>query len=238
MAKKQETINEKKKMRNMWIETLELTALGAEVNATRVDSLVSAAREHKVAGVCVAPLWLPRVVDGLLGTTVKPVTVVNFPHGDLGVREMRSVMKGVVQKGAQEVDVVAPLGLLKDGEIEEYRDVVAEIVMAAGDVPVKMILETAALDRVGVLAGAHLAMGAGAKFLKTSTGFHPAGGATVEAVSFLRHLVGERDFAVVGVKASGGIKTQEDVLRMIEAGANRIGTSAVEILVEQAAVIG
>ena len=171
---------------------------------------------------CVQPSWVSLAARMLAGTPVGVISVVGFPHGcDRGEVKARAAQVAVAE-GAAEIDMVLNLGLLKSGRAAEAGRDVGEVVRAVAGTPVKVILETAALTPEEITLACRLCVEAGAAFVKTSTGFHPAGGATVEAVRLMRETVGPS----VGVKASGGIRSLDDAMRMIEAGANRIGTSA------------
>ena len=127
-----------------------------------------------------------------------------------------------VEDGAREIDTVLNFGALRSGQIDGVIEDIAAVVRAVPGIPVKVILETAALDDAQKRLACRIALDAGAAFVKTSTGFHPAGGATVHDVRLMRAAVG----AGIGVKASGGIRTLDDARAMLDAGANRIGTSA------------
>lgn len=171
---------------------------------------------------CVQPSWVSLAARMLAGTPVGVISVVGFPHGcDRGEVKARAAQVAVAE-GAAEIDMVLNLGLVKSGRAAEAGRDVGEVVRAVAGTPVKVILETAALTPEEITLACRLCVEAGAAFVKTSTGFHPAGGATVEAVRLMRETVGPS----VGVKASGGIRSLDDAMRMIEAGANRIGTSA------------
>jgi deoxyribose-phosphate aldolase len=127
-----------------------------------------------------------------------------------------------VADGAAEIDMVIALGQVRAGDWRYVEDDIRAVVGAAGPAAVKVILETAALEPREITEACQAAVAGGAAYVKTSTGFHPAGGATVEAVRLMRRAVGP----TFGVKASGGIRTKEAALEMLAAGANRIGTSA------------
>jgi len=171
---------------------------------------------------CVQPCWVPLAAKRLAGTPVGVVSVVGFPHGcDRGEVKARAAAMAVAE-GAAEIDMVMNFGLLRSGRAAEAGRDVGAVVRAVPGIPVKVILESAALTGEEIRLACRLCVDAGAAFVKTSTGFHPAGGATVEAVRLMREVVGP----AFGVKASGGIRSLADALRMIEAGANRIGTSA------------
>jgi deoxyribose-phosphate aldolase len=156
---------------------------------------------------------------------VQVAAVVDFPLGAGTTAARVAEARSVVEAGAGELDLVAPLAALRGGRWEAAFDDLRALVEAT-PAPVKVILETGTLDRDQVVAAAAVARAAGAAWVKTSTGFG-GGGATVEAVALLRAVVGDR----VGVKASGGVRTTAQALAMIEAGATRIGASAsLEIL--------
>jgi deoxyribose-phosphate aldolase len=171
---------------------------------------------------CVQPCWVPLAVKRLADTGVRVVSVIGFPHGcDRSEVKARAAAIAVAE-GASEIDMVMNFGVLKSGRATEVAADIESVVRAVPGVAVKVILETAALTEDETVLACRLAVEAGAAFVKTSTGFHPAGGATVEAVRLLRRTVGP----AIGVKASGAIRNLADALRMLEAGANRIGTSA------------
>ncbi len=171
---------------------------------------------------CVQPCWVSLAAKLLAGTPVGIVSVAGFPHGcDRGEVKARAAALALAD-GASEIDMVLAIGLLKAGRTKEVAADISAVVRAVPGIAVKVILETAALADEEMRLACRLSVEAGAAFVKTSTGFHAAGGATVEAVRLMREAVGP----AIGVKASGGIRNLGDALRMLEAGANRIGTSA------------
>ncbi len=171
---------------------------------------------------CVQPCWVSLAAKLLAGTPVGIVSVAGFPHGcDRGEVKARAAALALAD-GASEIDMVLAIGLLKAGRTKEVAADISAVVRAVPGIAVKVILETAALTDEEMRLACRLSVEAGAAFVKTSTGFHAAGGATVEAVRLMREAVGP----AIGVKASGGIRNLGDALRMLEAGANRIGTSA------------
>ena len=212
------------------------TILKPEATLEDIRRLCGEAREHGFASVCVNGCFVEQAAAELEGSPVKVCSVVGFPLG-----AMTPTMKAIeattaCKSGAEEVDFVAHLPHLLRADADAARDEFYEIVQAAravrGRVVVKVILETAALG-VGVVgvdgdeaerriaAACKAARDSGCDFVKTSTGFHAAGGATVEAVRLMkRHAEGLK------VKASGGIRTHQDALTMIDAGADRLGCSA------------
>lgn len=199
---------------------LEHTLLAPEATAEDLDRLCREALLHRFGAVCVRRDLAPLAKNHLRGSAARVVVVVDFPKGEgaIGGRVIEALE--AVRAGADELDLVAPLPALVAGRFEAVLDDLRAVVRSV-PVPVKVILETALLDRDRMAAGAAVARCAGAAFVKTSTGF-AGGGATVEDVALLRKVVGPD----VGVKASGGIRTAADALAMIRAGADRLGASA------------
>jgi deoxyribose-phosphate aldolase len=198
------------------------TLLKPEATADQVHALCREAAELGVLAVCVSPSMLP-LGEGWLPDGILVASVAGFPSGAHHPETKAAEAAQARANGADEVDMVINLGLAKAGA---WGGVRAEIdaVRAATPHPatLKVIIEAAALTDEEIVAACQAAVEAGADFVKTSTGFHPAGGASVEAVALMRATVGPD----IGVKASGGVRTAEAALAMIEAGANRIGTSS------------
>ncbi len=205
------------------------TLLRPEATPADIDRLCEEAVRYGCAAVCVNPIYVARAAARLAGTPVKVATVVGFPLGaSLTATKVAEAALALAQ-GAQEIDMVLPIGLLKAGELEAVRAdlrAVAAVCHAAGAC-CKVILETALLTEEEKVLAARLAVEAGADFVKTSTGFGP-GGATVDDVALLRRVVGPS----VGIKAAGGIRTAEQAIAMLEAGADRLGTSATVAILE------
>ncbi|WP_324715696.1 deoxyribose-phosphate aldolase [Carboxydochorda subterranea] len=199
------------------------TLLKPEARPEDVEGLCREAVEWGFGAVCVNPLYVRRAVRALEGHPVKVAVVVGFPLGATTV--LTRVVEAVeaVAAGAREVDMVAPAGLLLAGDEGGYAEAIRAVARAiGGDVILKVILETGLLPSAEWKRRAALvAVREGAHFVKTSTGFGP-GGATVDDVRLLAEAVAGR----AGVKASGGIRTAEAALQMVEAGATRIGTSS------------
>jgi deoxyribose-phosphate aldolase len=199
------------------------TLLVPEATADEVHALCVEAGALGVVAVCVSPSMLP-LGEGWLAPSVLTACVVGFPsgahHGTVKAFEAAEARAN----GADEVDMVINLGLAKAGAWGAVRAEIEEVRLVAPHPAVlKVILETGLLTDEEIVAACEVAVAAGADFVKTSTGFHAtSGGATVEAVRLMRATVGP----TLGVKASGGIRTAEKALAMIEAGANRIGTSS------------
>ncbi len=204
------------------------TLLKADARREQVLALCREARHYGFAAVCVLPRHLALAVKALAGSPVRAVTVVGFPLGASLTSVKAFEAAGAVRQGAGELDMVLAVGALKDGDDAYARRDIRAVVRAAAGRPVKVILETALLTDAEKRRACRLALEAGARFVKTSTGL--AGGATAADVRLLRREVGER----AGVKASGGIRTCREALAMVRAGATRLGTSAgVAIVTEE-----
>ena len=197
------------------------TLLKPEATQAMIDKLCAEAKEHDFASVCVNPYWVKRSAELLAGTDVKVCTVIGFPLGASTTEVKAAETRDAIRSGATEVDMVLNVGALKSGDLEMVKADVAAVKQAAGDVLLKVILETGLLTDEEKDTACKLCVEAGADYVKTSTGFGP-GGATVEDIALMRKTVG----ADVGVKASGGVRDGEAALAMIEAGASRIGTSS------------
>ncbi|GIO05132.1 deoxyribose-phosphate aldolase [Brevibacillus reuszeri] len=197
------------------------TLLKPEATKAMIDKLCAEAKEHDFASVCVNPYWVKRSAELLAGTDVKVCTVIGFPLGASTTEVKAAETRDAIRSGATEVDMVLNVGALKSGDLETVKADVAAVKQAAGDVLLKVILETGLLTDDEKETACKLCVEAGADYVKTSTGFGP-GGATVEDIALMRKTVG----ADVGVKASGGVRDGEAALAMIEAGASRIGTSS------------
>jgi len=193
-----------------------------------IDAGAATVRAWHIGYYCVQPYWVRTAALSLAGTDARIVTVTGFPHGSDRAEVKARAAALAVAEGAAEVDMVQNFGALKSGHASIVAAEIEAVVRAVPGVPVKVILETAALGASEKALACRLARDAGAAFVKTSTGFHPAGGATPADVRLLRAAVGPD----LGVKASGGIRTLADALTMIEAGANRIGTSASAAILE------
>jgi deoxyribose-phosphate aldolase len=205
------------------------TLLKPEATEADIRRICREAREYRFASVCVNPYWVPVVAAELDGSAVKVCSVVGFPLG-ASIRHLKAVeATDATHSGAREIDMVINIGELRGGNRDEVRDDIGNVVHLAhlGGAIVKVILETALLTDDEKIMACELAKEAGAEFVKTSTGFGPHG-ATVEDVALMRKTVG----AEMGVKASGGIRTLEDLRKMVAAGATRIGTSAGVKIVE------
>lgn len=209
--------------------TIEHTLLRPDAGAAAVEQVCDEARKHGFAGVCVVPVHVRRCAERLEGTPVRVVTVVGFPLGANEAVTKAVEAASVMHAGAHEIDVVLRVDALKDGDFRTVEDDLVIVVAAAPRCVVKVILETALLTDEEKVRACEIARSVGASFVKTSTGFGP-GGATTQDVRLLRATVGDR----MGVKASGGIRDAATARAMVEAGADRIGTSAGVAIVHEA----
>jgi deoxyribose-phosphate aldolase len=201
------------------------TLLKPEATPGQVQQLCKEAGEYHFASVCINPIYVSLASKLLHGTDVAICTVIGFPLGATPWQVKVFEAKRAMRSGATEIDMVIPIGLLKGAEYKEVFTHIQTVVEAShkNNALVKVILEMAFLDRRQKIIACLLAQSAGADFVKTSTGFGP-GGATREDVALMRCIVGKPD--QMGVKAAGGIRTLADAMGMIEAGANRLGTSS------------
>jgi len=199
------------------------TLLKPEATPAQVLALCQEAREHRFAAVCVNPRHVPLCVQALQGSGVAVCTVAGFPLGATTPGAKAYDAREAVRAGAAEVDMVLSIGLLKAGEDGSVRKEISRVVRACHrqGALCKVIIETALLDDAEKVRACRLAVAAGADFVKTSTGFARAG-ATVYDVLLMRTTVGKR----AKVKAAGGIRTLADALKMLVAGADRLGASA------------
>lgn len=201
---------------------VDYTLLRPDATWAEVARLCDEAVAAGMLAVCVNGVWVRRSVERLRGTPVRVAAVVGFPLG-AGASTAKAAEAAIAaSEGAVELDMVMALGPAKAGEWAAVADDVAAVAGAAPRALVKVILETALFGPEEIRLACGAARRGGAAFVKTSTGFHASGGATLEAVAAMRHAVGDR----FGVKASGGIRTAESALAMLAAGANRLGASS------------
>ncbi|EJL22291.1 deoxyribose-phosphate aldolase [Brevibacillus sp. BC25] len=197
------------------------TLLKPDATQEMIDKLCQEAREHDFMSVCVNPYWVKRSAELLAGSDVKVCTVIGFPLGASTIESKAAETRDAIANGATEVDMVLNVGALKSGDLETVKKDIAAVKQAAGDILLKVILETCLLTEEEKVVACKLSVEAGADYVKTSTGFS-TGGATVEDIALMRKTVGPN----VGVKASGGVRDGETAVAMIEAGASRVGTSS------------
>ena len=200
---------------------IDYTILKADTTREGVQKVLDEALQHDYASVCINPYWVPLAADVLKNSDVKVCTVIGFPLGANTTNTKVFETKDAIANGAEEVDMVINIGELKAGQYDiVQKDIEAVVEAAKGKALVKVIIEICLLTKEEIEIVSKIVKEAGADFIKTSTGFS-TGGATVEDVALMRKHVGEQ----VGVKASGGVRTKEQIEAMVEAGANRIGTS-------------
>ncbi|MBR0294826.1 MAG: deoxyribose-phosphate aldolase [Bacilli bacterium] len=196
------------------------TLLKQDATPEQILKLCEEAKEHDFMSVCVNPAYVPLAAEALKGSDVKVCTVIGFPLGMNLPKTKVEEAQQAIREGADEIDMVINVGMLKAGNDDYVEAEIAELKAVAGKRVLKVIIETCLLTDEEKVRACLLSKNAGADFVKTSTGFS-TGGATVHDVKLMRETVGPD----MGVKASGGVRTHEDLLAMVEAGANRIGTS-------------
>jgi deoxyribose-phosphate aldolase len=199
------------------------TILRADATEQDVRRICAEARQYRFAAVCANGYWVPVVASELAGSTVKVCTVAGFPLGAMSTEAKLAETEIAIRAGAHEVDMVINVGALKSGERASVQREIASLAAACheGGAILKVILETALLTDELKRIACELSKEADADFVKTSTGFSTAG-AKESDVTLMRDAVG----TVMGVKASGGIRTLQDLEKMVAAGASRIGASA------------
>ena len=220
--------------RDDFAQLIDHTLLKPDATSLEIDKLCKEAAAYQFASVCIQPMYVETAAELLADSPVKVCTVIGFPLGANLTSIKVAEAIHAIDDGAEELDMVVAIGKLREGDLVYVENDIRAVVEAAADQAiVKVILETGLLSAKEQEAGAGCALRAGAHFVKTSTGFS-AGGATVDAVARLRQSVGDR----LGVKASGGIRTREDALAMVAAGASRIGASAGPKLMESPLFLG
>lgn len=197
------------------------TLLKADATRPQIEKLCEEAKRYVFASVCVNPAWVKYSAELLAGTEVKVCTVIGFPLGASTSAVKAFETKDAIANGAGEIDMVINIGALKNGEYDLVRDDIKAVVDAANGTLVKVIIETCLLTEEEKVKACQLSVEAGADFVKTSTGFS-TGGATAEDIALMRKTVGPD----LGVKASGGVRSLEDMKKMIDNGATRIGASS------------
>ena len=205
------------------------TILKANATQSDIEKLCDEAKKYNFASVCVNPYWVPLASDLLKNSTVKVCTVIGFPLGATSSESKAYETEIAILQGADEVDMVINVGAMKNNKTDIVENDILSVVNSARktgktqnkNIIVKVILETCYLTKDEIKNACLCAKNAGADFVKTSTGFG-TGGATVEDVSLMKETVGSS----MEVKASGGIRDYETAIKMIEAGATRLGTSS------------
>ncbi|MFC1512501.1 deoxyribose-phosphate aldolase [bacterium] len=203
------------------IKYIEHTALKSETTIQDIIRLCHEAKENSFFGVCINPVYVSEAKKELENSNCLLISVVGFPLGMNLTQTKVEETKEVIEKGADEVDMVISIGLMKSREYKKVFEDIRGVVVAAKNKSVKVIIETCLLDEEEKIVASLLVKRAGASFVKTSTGFNKAG-ALVEDIKLIRASVGDD----MGIKAAGGIRDFETAKAMIEAGANRLGCSA------------
>lgn len=199
------------------------TVLKPDASKAAIEALCQEAKSFEFMSVCVQPTWVSYAKSLLQNSVVKVCTVIGFPHGANTPQVKAFETQQAIENGADEVDMVINIGAVKSNDWALVQDDIATVVQVAKqhNVISKVIIESCLLTQDEKIRVCQIAKAVGADFVKTSTGFS-TGGATVEDIRLMRETVGEQ----MGVKASGGIRSKEDALAMIEAGATRLGASS------------
>lgn len=203
------------------------TYLKAEGTVEDIDRLIEEAKEMEFKTVCINPSWIEYVKEKLKGSKVEICTVVGFPLGANTTESKIFEARDALDKGADEVDMVINIGKLKDGDIDYVTSEIKAVKNACQNNILKVIIETALLNEEEIKAASNAVLEGGGDFVKTSTGFSTRG-ASVEDVKIIKSVVGDD----CKIKASGGIRTHDDMMAMINAGADRIGASAGKVLLK------
>ena len=201
---------------------LDHSVLKPEAARREILEGVEVVRTWRIGQYCVQPGWVREAAAALEGSGALVASVIGFPHGCEPGEVKARAAEIAVRDGAREIDMVIQIGRLKDGDTGAVAADLSAVVNAVPGIGVKAIIEARALSDEEKKIACLIARDCGVAFVKTSTGFHPAGGATVEDVRLMRAAVGPG----IGVKASGGVRSLADARAMLEAGANRLGTSA------------
>ncbi len=197
------------------------TLLKADATKEQIVSLCEESKKYNFKSVCVNPDYIELSKECLKGSDVLVCTVIGFPLGSMTTEAKIYETKDAIEKGADEIDMVINISKLKDKENEYVYNEIKKIKEACGTHTLKVILECCLLTDEEIVRASKIAKEANADFIKTSTGFS-LHGATLKDVKLMRETVGPN----MGVKAAGGVRTKEEMIEMIEAGATRIGTSS------------
>lgn len=196
------------------------TNLKQDMSEQDLIKLVNEAKEHDFFSICINPCWVKQASELLAGSNTKVCSVIGFPLGANTTNIKVLEAKEAIENGASEIDMVINVSKLKDKDYEYVYNEIKQIKEAIGNNVLKVIIEACLLTKEEKTIACQIIMKAGANFVKTSTGMS-TGGATVEDVKLFKEVVGDTTL----IKAAGGVRTYEDAISMIEAGANRIGTS-------------
>ena len=208
-------------MTKSYASYIDHTLLKPEATKEQIQKICAEAKEYGFASVCVNPTWVSLAAAELKEVASKVCTVIGFPLGASTSATKAFETKDAIANGADEIDMVINIGALKSKQYKAVEKDIRAVVEAANGTLVKVIIETCLLSKEEKMKACELAVSAGADFVKTSTGFS-TGGATVEDVALMRQTVGPK----IGVKASGGVRSLEDLESMVKAGATRIGASS------------
>ena len=211
-------------------QMIDHTLLAPEATMADVERLCAEAVDLQVGAICISPSLLP-LAKGLLPSSIKTAAVVGFPSGAHNPLVKSREAQQACEHGANEIDMVTNLAFVSTANWSALTDEVSAVRAAIpSGVILKVIIESAMWNDEQIAAVCGAAVQGGADFVKTSTGFHKSGGASIVAVQLMRKTVGK----TIGVKASGGIRTYADAIAMIDAGANRIGASASRAILAKA----
>lgn len=203
-----------------WNQRIDHTLLKADATKEEIMQLCEEAKTYQFASVCVNSYWAPLCAKLLAASKVSVCTVIGFPLGAMSSYAKAMETKDAIEHGAEEIDMVINIGALKDHDYDTVEKDIAMVVNAAKGRCVKVILETCLLSKEEIIAACKICMKCNVDYVKTSTGFSKAG-ASVETVAWMKTIVGDQ----CKIKAAGGIRTYADMIQMIQAGADRIGTS-------------
>ena len=211
-------------------QMIDHTLLAPEATVVDIERLCIEATELQVGAICISPSMLP-ITKGMLPSSINVAAVVGFPSGAHNPETKAAEAQQACESGANEIDMVVNLALVSMSDWKTVTNEVATVRAAiSANVILKVIIESALWSDQQIAGVCTAAVLGGADFVKTSTGFHKLGGASLAAVRLMRKTVGDS----IGVKASGGIRTYADAIAMIEAGANRIGASASRVILAEA----
>lgn len=197
------------------------TLLAADTTPAQIKTLCAEAAQYHFASVCVNTCYVPLANECLINSDVNVCCVVGFPLGACLTEVKAFEAAEAIRRGANEVDMVINIGMLKAGELDFVKQDIAAVSTACGDTTLKVILETCLLTDEEIVQVCEICRTINVDFVKTSTGFSTMG-ATEQHVALMRSIVGDK----IGVKASGGVRDRETAIKMVKAGANRIGASA------------
>ncbi|OYD27000.1 deoxyribose-phosphate aldolase [Mycoplasma testudineum] len=197
------------------------TYLKPEARQKDIDKLIEEAIEWKFKTICVNSSWVAYAASKLKNSEVGITSVIGFPLGAMITQAKAQEAKLAIDHGASEIDMVINIGKLKDKEFEYVLNDIKSVKKAIGNHVLKVIIETALLTQHEIIEATEIVLKSGAEFVKTSTGFSFRG-ATLDDVKTMKKVVGNK----IQIKAAGGVKTHEDLVQMVEAGASRIGTSS------------